>query len=82
MAENKQTDEQKIAEERYGSLKMKMESEGDGYFFYGYGLPSDFAADKEIADAFNSAEQAVDSFKTLVEKKIIENGGDPEDWEA
>ena len=80
MAE-KQTEEQSILEEKYGNLKMKMENEGDGYFFWGYGMPSGYDEDKEIQEAFQKAEEAVDGFKTLVEKRIKENGGDPDNWE-
>lgn len=81
MAENKQTEEQKKLEEKYGNLKLTLENEGDGYFFWGYGMPSGFEEDEEITKAFNEASKAVDGFKNLVEKRITDNGGDPENWE-
>lgn len=68
--------------EKWGELKLVMETEGDGYFFYGYGLPSEFMDDDETEKLFNEAEKAIDRFKTFVEQKIIDNGGDPEDWSA
>lgn len=67
-------------EEKYGELKIMMESEGDGYFFWGYGLPGAFSEEKDIKEKFETAAKAIDEFKTLVEKKITENGGNPEDW--
>lgn len=69
-----------LQEEKYGELKLLMESEGDGYFFWGYGLPTQFLIEKDIKEKFEIATKAIDAFKTLVEKKIIENGGKPEDW--
>lgn len=65
---------------RYGDLKLSMESEGDGYFFYGYGLPSEYQDDEEIVKAFKEAEQGINNFQSLVEKRIIDNGGRPEDF--
>ena len=76
MAENKQTEEQKKLEEKYGNLKLTLENEGDGYFFWGYGLPKEYHDDIEILTAFNDASKEVDSFKNLVEKRITDNGGD------
>ncbi len=67
-------------QEYYGELKQVYESEGDGYFFYGYGLPSEYIGDEELKKLFKEAEKAVENFKQYVEKKIIQHGGDPEDW--
>jgi len=68
--------------EKYGNLKMTMEIEGDGYFFYGYGLNSEYQDDEELKEKFAAAEKAIDEFKSYVEKKIIDAGGSPEEWVA
>ena len=66
--------------EKYGNLKMTVESEGDGYFFYGYGLPSEYNNDVDLVEAFKLAESSVENFKKIVEKRITDNGGDPEEF--
>lgn len=76
---NKNENEQQI--EFWGELKQTLENEGDGYFFYGYGLPSEYSEDTELLTLFSEAENSVNNFKNYIEQKIIDNGGDPEDWE-
>lgn len=68
--------------EKYGNLKVVMEIEGDGYFFFGYGLNSEYRDDPELVNKFEEASRAIDGFKTYVENQIIINGGNPEDWVA
>ena len=71
-------DENKI--QFWGNLKLTLELEGDGYFFYGHGLPSEYEDNKELKALFDNAEKAVDEFKNYVEEEIIKEGGRPEDW--
>lgn len=66
--------------EHYGDLKIIMDNEGDGYFFYGYGLPKEYEDDIELKIKFDEAYAAIDDFKNIVEKRIIDAGGDPSDW--
>ena len=66
--------------EYWGNLKLTLELEGDGYFFYGHGLPSEYSKDDSLAQLFDDAEKSIDEFKNYVENKIIKCGGHPEDW--
>lgn len=66
--------------EYWGNLKLTSELEGDGYFFYGYGLPSEYQKNEKLKSLFYSAEEAIDEFKNYVENELIKEGGRPEDW--
>lgn len=73
-------DEDKI--EYWGNLKLTLEQEGDGYFFYGYGLPKEYRGDQELVNLFNKSEKSIDDFKDYIENKITEYGGNLEDWSS
>lgn len=65
----------------WGELKLTLEEEGDGYFFYGYGLSSEYN-DEKLQILFNNAEESINDFKDYIENEIIKAGGNPEDWTA
>jgi hypothetical protein len=67
--------------EKYGNIYQTMLNEGDGYYFYGYESAKTFDFDEDLKTAFTAASTNLEAFKKLLEKKIIENGGNLEDWE-
>lgn len=74
---------QKIREanvKKYGMLKLTMELEGDGYFFYGHGLDDRYCDDPVLVELFNDADKSINKFNEHIEKKIRRNGGVIEEW--
>ena len=68
--------------EHYGNLKIYLEKEGDGYALWGAGLPKEYENDKELVKHWQDAATQTDTLKSYIEKKIIDNGGNPEDWQG
>lgn len=62
--------------ERYSSILMRMENEGDGYYFHSYASPSAFDFDAELKDAFIQASTATRSFIDLLYRRITDLGGE------
>jgi hypothetical protein len=79
--ENKMEQEENEKLENYGDTYSKMLTEGDGYYFYGYESEENFDFDEELKVKFIEARDSVESFKQLLESKIINEGGNPEDYE-
>lgn len=67
---------------KYGNIFSVMCNEGDGYYFYGYESEGTFDFDKDLKSAFILANTNIELFKKLLEKRITDNGGLPEDYEV
>jgi len=67
--------------DQYGNLYSAMLNEGDGYYFYGYESDSTYSFDPELQARFQMARDSLESFKELLEERIIGEGGDPADYE-
>lgn len=68
--------------QKYGEMNLTLQMEGDGYYFWGYESLSTFKDDPDLKAAFEKAYDGINEFKTLLEKKITDAGGEPSEWEA
>lgn len=75
-------DDEETKLDQYGTLYSKMLNEGDGYYFYGYESASSFSFDPELKARFEMARDSLESFKELLEERILGEGGNPEDYEV
>ena len=67
--------------QKYGEINLKLTQEGDGYYFWGYESLENFNFNEDLKKAFKKASDGINNFKSIVEKNIIEAGGEPEEWE-
>jgi hypothetical protein len=66
----------------YGEIKIKAGIEGYGYYIQDYESESAFDCDEELKQKFVEARNAMNGFFELLNQRIEENGGDPDDYEA
>lgn len=67
--------------EFYGEIKFKSGSEGEGYYVMNYESPSTFDGDPELKAKFIDAKNAINRFYGLLNERIVELGGDPDEYE-
>jgi hypothetical protein len=67
--------------EFYGNILRKMNFEGTGYYIQNYASEKFFEADPELKKRFIAANKALYEFTDYVCNKIIEFGGEPDDYE-
>lgn len=68
--------------EYYGNKKTKSCLEGEGYYVTDYESPDSFEEDKELQEAFKTADESMRNFYSLLDKRITDLGGNPDDYEA
>ena len=68
--------------EQYCQLYSAMLTEGDGYYFYGYESESSYDFDPALQTKFAMARDYLEEFKEALEERIIQAGGNPEDYEV
>ena len=68
--------------EFYGDTRVKMGNEGAGYYVTDYESSEHFDGDEELKQAFVTAKESMNSFTQLLDKRITDLGGDPDDYEA
>jgi len=68
--------------EFYGETRVKAGMEGYGYYVTDYESVSAFDGDPELKEAFIQAKNGMKSFYELLDKRIIDLGGDPNDYDA
>lgn len=64
----------------YMDVFQKMGWEGVDYYICDYASPEHFDVDPELKAALLRAREGVNEFLNLLESRIVENGGDPEDY--
>lgn len=72
------TDDQTLLE-AYGSIRMQMIKEGSGYYYYISATEFDFDPDLKVA--FTQAAEGIEAFQALVDKRITDLGGRPDEYE-
>lgn len=68
--------------EFFGNKKIKISLEGVGYYLTDYAPYDSFKDYPDVNEIFLKAKKYVREFEETIDKKIEDNGGDPEDFIA
>lgn len=68
--------------EDYGEVLTKMNWEGDSYYIKYYAYPEQFDSDPELQAVFIRAQNGLIDFHELLNKRITQLGGNPEDYDV
>lgn len=66
--------------EYWGDTKIKITSEGLDYYLQNWASDSEFLHDEEVQEAFCKARDWLNIFEELIDKRISDLGGDPEEY--
>lgn len=68
--------------ELYDDIKVQSGIEGSGYFIQYYASEDMFDDDLELKELFKNAKKYINDFYELLDRRIEEYGGDPDEFEA